>query len=245
MRHRPRTCCRDGLAATSANVTPIAEITDNGWMSAWSALVVVLSLAINSYWQNKRANDDREQKRKDRLLDAQLAHLHTEEIKQAGQERMETIVAEVVQNRRAIHQLTEFRGQLNVAGKIHSGSEKIERLTLPGFDYETFHLSEGAHVQWRQEYTDTGRLVRFTLSDTGQSNMSFHWHPETREIITVIRGTLTLELANKLVTLHHGQSLETAAGDVHAAYLQGDHGAEVLCFWPDLAADVLQVGIFP
>lgn len=110
---------------------------------------------------------------------------------------------------------------------------------LPGVDYEPFMWSVGALVEWKQEYCERGRQVRF--KSHGESSIGFHWHTVT-EITFGVAGKLTYELHDIVVEIHPGEVYTAAPDQIHRASF--DAAGMAVVHWPEQESDILKIGLF-
>lgn len=127
-----------------------------------------------------------------------------------------------------------------LAQRVGHSSPEFYEIKLPGVDYEPFGWSTGALVEWKSEYTDEGRKVRFLVH--GPASIGFHFHRVTEAIFSM-RGKLVYETIDTVVEINPGEFYTADIDAVHSATF--DEPGEAVCHWKEQDSDLLLIGIYP
>jgi len=183
-------------------------------------------------------------------LQAELAREAQETAVTAREEIKEGIKENTVITEKAAAAAEEVKNKLDsipqqriataLAHKVGDSKPEFYEIRLPGVDYEPFGWSTGAVVEWKSEWCEHGRRVRFLVH--GPASLGFHFH-KVVEIIFTMRGTLTYETTDTVVTINPGESYRAEVDAIHSATFE--EAGEAICYWPDQDTDNLLIGIYP
>lgn len=239
----------------------IAALPSEFWTGMWTCLGVVGAALIPTVTIIVQArikrNDDREARRleaKDRaIIKKKVSDVATkvDEAKVEGGNREARLADKIDENttlttevKTHLQSVAQQRVATALALKGGDGVPVFYKIQLPGVDYEKFGLATGPGlVEWKSEYCEQGRQVRYLVH--GPCEVGFHFH-KMAEVLFGVRGTLIFEVGEEMIEINAGETYRAEAESVHAARFEdtGVFPGEIICHWPDQTTDILEIGIF-
>lgn len=236
----------------------IASLPSEFWTGFFGALSVIgaalIPAVVTLVTTRRKRNEDKDarekesKERKELHDDVKVVADKVDEVKVEGGNRENRLADKIDENttittdlKNKLDSISDQRAATVLARK--DGIPAYYKVTLPGVDYEEFKWSTGSLVEWKSEYCERGRQVRYRV--TGPCEMGFHFH-EIAEIMFGVAGTLFLEIGDITVELNAGDTFTAAADAVHAARFEKTSvfPGEVVVHWPDLSSNILEVGVF-